>query len=147
MKYLPKDDGITHINIYSRGKTELGRLLSNFAFTPFECSDGKFNSVEGYWYWLLGARDSIRNLSGFTAKKIGREDAEKNIPKYSKQEFETKIKKAFRAKLQANLELKELFIGSSLPFDHYYVVNGKRIDADKHYWQIEYWEILRENLK
>ena len=33
--YLPKDDGVTHINIYSKGQTELGGLLSNFSRTPF----------------------------------------------------------------------------------------------------------------
>lgn len=27
----PDEDGRTHINIYSKGGTELGRLLSNFA--------------------------------------------------------------------------------------------------------------------
>jgi len=31
----PEEDGITHINIYSKGKTDLGRMLSNFAKLPF----------------------------------------------------------------------------------------------------------------
>lgn len=30
----PLEDGITHINVYSKGATELGRLLTNFAHTP-----------------------------------------------------------------------------------------------------------------
>ena len=34
-QYLPIDEGVTHINIYSKSKLELGKLLSNFAKTPF----------------------------------------------------------------------------------------------------------------
>ena len=42
----PKLDGIEHINIYSKGKTELGRLLTNFAQTPFIHPEyGRFESV------------------------------------------------------------------------------------------------------
>jgi len=41
-------DGVTHINIYSKGKTSLDRALSNFAHTPIETVDGKFASIEGY---------------------------------------------------------------------------------------------------
>lgn len=36
MNFKPEMDGIDHINVYSKGKTELGKLLSNFARTPFE---------------------------------------------------------------------------------------------------------------
>ena len=51
--FQPNEDGITHINICSKGKTELGRLLSNFAHTPFWLQGaGRFESVEGYWFWL-----------------------------------------------------------------------------------------------
>jgi hypothetical protein len=53
-KINPHKDGIDHINIYSRGKTEVGRQLSNFAHTPFTHKDyGYFNSVEGLWYYLI----------------------------------------------------------------------------------------------
>lgn len=31
MQYSPIDDGVTHINVYSKGRTKLGRDLSNFA--------------------------------------------------------------------------------------------------------------------
>lgn len=46
-------DGIDHINIYSKGRTALGRFLSNFAQAEIETEDGEFASIEGYWYWLL----------------------------------------------------------------------------------------------
>lgn len=46
-KYTATTDGIDHINIYSKGKTTLGRMLSNFACTPFtHPEDGKFASIE-----------------------------------------------------------------------------------------------------
>ncbi len=47
-----KKDGVDHINIYSKGKTSLGRFLSNFVQADIETEDGDFASVEGYWYWL-----------------------------------------------------------------------------------------------
>ena len=50
----PNLDGINHINVYSRGKTEIGRFLSNMAHTPFEYQ--RFESqrfdlknVESFW--------------------------------------------------------------------------------------------------
>ena len=48
----PENDGIDHINVYSKGKTVLGRALSNFSYSririPFL---GTFLSVEAFWYW------------------------------------------------------------------------------------------------
>lgn len=35
-KYTPDNDGITHINLYSKSRTVLGRQLSNFAHSPFK---------------------------------------------------------------------------------------------------------------
>ena len=44
-------DGMTHINVYSKGKTEIGRWLSNFAYSPIDLgNEGYFSSIEGYWY-------------------------------------------------------------------------------------------------
>jgi hypothetical protein len=50
--WIPEEDGVTHINIYSKGKTELGRWLTNFSYSPFNHPEyGKFLSMEGFWYW------------------------------------------------------------------------------------------------
>ena len=66
-------DGVDHINVYSQGKTQLGRNLSNFSRFPICTDDGNFYSIEGYWYWLLTKDDSLRKMWGFKAKAHGRE--------------------------------------------------------------------------
>ena len=43
------NDGVTHINVYSQGKTSIGRALSNFSPLGFNHpKHGHFESVEGY---------------------------------------------------------------------------------------------------
>lgn len=74
-KINPDEDGITHINVYSKGKTELGQLLSNFAYTPFVHSEyGKFNSIEAFWYYYFTGckHDDLKLLYGYKAKEKGR---------------------------------------------------------------------------
>lgn len=46
----PDNDGILFINAASKGKTKLGKALSNFAHYPFNHpKHGHFESMEGYW--------------------------------------------------------------------------------------------------
>ena len=75
MKLDPKEDGVSHINVWSRGTTDLGRDLSNFAHTPFvHPRYGPFQSVEGFWYWLSTGQKEIklRHLWGYLAKEEGK---------------------------------------------------------------------------
>jgi predicted NAD-dependent protein-ADP-ribosyltransferase YbiA (DUF1768 family) len=126
MNIKPEEDGITHINCYSKGKTELGRFLSNFAYSPFECSDGKFNSIEGYWYWLgsnHSNKDILRTLSGWQAKEVGRSLRAEDWPKLS--DFQDKIFDAVRAKFNANIPMRKLLVASTLPLIHYYLYGTK----------------------
>lgn len=112
----PLKDGIDHINIYSKGKTVIGRKLTNFAKHPFTCEDGDFKSIEGYWYWLSCKDDRLRKLSGFEAKKLGRE---LRAADWVKDEwFKEKILKAIQIKLD---DLRSELKGITLPFAHYYV--------------------------
>lgn len=70
MKYL--EDGVDHINIFSKGQTPLGRFLSNFTHCPFQHPEfGAFNSIEGFWFWLGSRDDKLRQLHSFAAKKYG----------------------------------------------------------------------------
>lgn len=139
-------DGKDHINIYSKGRTKIGRLLSNFAYTPFNhLEDGKFISVEGYWYWLSTKDEKLRNLSGFNAKKYGRIVGGKDW--LEDEEFKRKIKLAIKCKIDQNeIDLSAL---GDLPLKHYYFMPPNIFKTpDQGQWIIDYIDELRkgENL-
>lgn len=145
----PANDGVDHINCYSKAKTTLGRLLSNFAETLFTCEDGKFTSIEGYWYWLSCEgnpdRDTLRRLSGFQAKQIGRRLCGNDYP--SGAEFQRKIKAAVKAKIEQNVSIRLLLKHSTLPLTHYYT-DGTKITRDtRSDWVWKYIEEVRIELK
>jgi hypothetical protein len=132
-------DGITHINIYSRGKTELGRLLSNFAHTPFTTKNhGSFASVEGFYYWLKSGMtdDYLRTLYGFEAKKYG-----KILPIVNNPNFDNICKQAIGYKYEQNANVRRLLYQSSLPFEHYYEYGGKVVMGDDKW--CGWWDELR----
>lgn len=126
----PSNDGRTHINVYSKGRTALGRWLSNFAYSPFEHpSDGPFHSVEGYWYWLSckghPERDDLRKLSGFAAKKRGRELHGVDWP--DDPEFRNRIKTAIMLKMATRPDMVAKLKATNLPLTHYYVLPRSQI--------------------
>src|SRR5574342_342059 len=94
--FTPETDGVTHINIYSKGKTELGRWLSNFTEASIETEDGHFASIEGYWYWLSTKDDALREMVGNAAKKYGR--AMRGKDWVETEEFRGKIRRALDVK-------------------------------------------------
>lgn len=146
----PSLDGIEHINIYSKGATELGRLLSNFAHTPFTCKDGRFESVEGYWYWCSvpshdSRRDSLRKLWGFHAKKLGRELRGRTWD--DSEDFRLAICEAIQCKLDQNPHIEELLKDSDLPLEHYYVMEGKIIPVKGADWMINFISNYRMKLQ
>lgn len=146
--FNPANECVDHLNVYSKSKSRLGRLLTNFAKADINTPDGRFASVEGYWYWMSipstnPHRDELRSLFGWQAKKRGRElriecgDNLRFDPK-----FEEKIRLAVRDKLvhadKCILNLPE----SSLPLAHYYVTkNGRVIDMNyKFGWLTQIWQ-------
>lgn len=138
----PKDDGVTHINVYSKGKTDLGKFLSNFARAEFvHPEDGKFSSVEAYWYWLSTKDDSLRTLHGYFAKARGREIGGKDW--MDSEEFKRKIKMAIRIKIHTNPKMMKEFKESKLPFVHYYVYGGKVVQPKEGTWIMEFLTELR----
>lgn len=117
----PDTDGIDHINIYSKGETELGRLLSNFAYTPFNHPEyGVFKSVEGFWYWWFTGKqhDHLRLLTGVYAKKEGKSLVTEGYE--VGEEDKQGILEAIRCKLRQNKSLLKLLMHSTLPLMHYY---------------------------
>ena len=139
----PNEDGVTHINIYSKGRTTLGRFLSNFAKANILLpADGQFASIEGYWYWLTRRDNQLRNLYGFRAKQIG-----KPLPKVCEEsDFQKKVANACWYKLHSNPTMLAEFRDSTLPFEHYYVYNGKSVNAG-HRWLLDMWECYRQYIK
>lgn len=155
--YRPEDDSVTHINVWSKGQTDLGRLLSNFAHTPFKHPEyGHFSSVEAFWYWLsLGQNNNeLRGLYGFQSKQAGKLIRDE-ILKHSRlpfvENFEGKVKKAILCKIEQNPKLKEKLMYSDLPLTHYYVwgtpENYKQTYPDEYAWIHEYISDVRDYLR
>lgn len=140
-EFFPEDDGITHINIYSKGKTEIGRWLSNFAYAPIVTEDGPFNSIEGYWYWLSCRDESLRDLSGFKAKFQGRASRGKDW--VEDPEFKAKITEAITIKLETYSDKYEEFRKTNLPLTHYYYFDNKKVNVTNADWILKHLECLR----
>lgn len=149
----PAGDGVDHINIYTGGQTKLGRLLSNLAPVSFiHPTHGKFNTVEGFWYWARCGYiekywEDFSTASGFDAKRLG-----KTLPRVEATDFQKQIENVIELKIRQNQELRELLRESTLPLRHYYFYGSgdkvKVIDMSKKYsWQIEHIDSIRNVLK
>ncbi len=137
-----ENDGIDHINIYSKGKTEIGRWLSNFTHEPIIVPEhGNFSSIEGYWYWLGTRNERLRTAIGFGAKQLG-----KSLESQFIEGFDDYIRKAIDIKLKSNRKMLVIFSLTKLPFTHYYVYGDKQIDAG-HKWILEHFENRRSLLE
>lgn len=140
------EDGVDHINIYSQGKTPIGKFLSNFALSPIQTEDGQFNSIEGYWYWLgckHPQKDKLKKAWGYYAKMLGREFGSPNW--IDDDIFKDKIRKAIKIKLESNPTFLNELNQLKLPLTHYYIYQGKRIYARKAEWVIEYIESFKSS--
>lgn len=146
--YQPINDGIDHINIYSKGNTKLGVLLSNFTRTPFEHPIyGEFQSVEGFWYYCATGHqhERLKSLHGYNAKQVGR-----TLKPVENDDFIEEIKQALYLKLEHNPHIKQMLIESTLPFAHYYYYGSKdnpKIIHDNFEWLSQAYEDIRTELK
>lgn len=139
--WKPWEDGQTHINVYSKGATDLGRWLSNFAYSPITHPVyGSFDSLEGFWYWLNSGLqyDKLRKLHGYQAKSKG-----KIYPRIEIPDFIQQFKSGIRAKLVANPDRLRQIIDNRLPLTHYYVYGDKAVDAG-YEWITEYYTEIRQ---
>lgn len=151
----PNLDGIEHINIYTKGSTELGRMLSNLYDRDFVVPGyGSFKSMEGFWYfYLTGCKfPEFHNYRGFSAKSAGKACREHRIDKdgLSGEDKEV-ILEAIRCKLRQNRDILTLLRDSELPFKHYYfygdVDNAKVVELPQFDWMLDEFERLRQLLK
>lgn len=146
----PDGDGVSHINIYSRGRTELGRALSHFDRSPFTHPEyGNFESMEGFWYYIKSAhseeREKLRTMYGWLAKKHGRK-----LDTVWLKDFKSIILTGNYHKINQNMRLKQMLIESTLPFEHYYMMGPKAdvvVCPEGYEWLIEDMENLRERFK
>lgn len=101
-----EEDGITHINAYSKGKTKLGRMLSNMSDIGIDHPEyGKFKTLEGFYWWLKTGRetDFFRTGSGFECRNLGQELSEFYV------DFDIKIMcRGIIFKILSNIELLQL---------------------------------------
>ncbi len=131
-------DGIDHINVYSKGKTPLGRLLSNFADTPFHHPDyGRFRTVEGFWYWLMTGLEELRRLPGWECKELGKKATLKRT-----HPTENELALAYIAKLNDHPRIRQMLEKNTLPLTHYYVYNGKVVEPKEWQWTAQLWTKL-----
>jgi hypothetical protein len=121
---------MNRLNIWSKSDEEIGRLMSNFAHTPFVLDEILYASIEGFYAALLiqnnEARQSkVRRLWGVRAKH----EIPKNKPQvilYNGESFGLGskehiglIKRAIRAKLEAHPEIATAFVATrSRPIVH-----------------------------
>jgi hypothetical protein len=144
---IPLEDGTTHINIYTRGQTTLGRWLSNLANVKVTINNVTFRSLENYWFWLQAneeAKPFLVSCPPFDAKNYFKHHPEHRIPQDPS--FEENIKQAMKHKLHQHPDMAKVFAASTLPFAHYYQYGGKPVPAG-YDWIVEHWEETRSNPK
>lgn len=111
------------LNIWSKSDEEIGRLMSNFAHTPFVHDGILYSSIEGFYAALLIQNNAARQakvgrLWGIRAKH----EIPKNKPqvilyhgesfRLGSQEHIGLIKRAIRAKLEAHPEIAIAFVST-----------------------------------
>jgi hypothetical protein len=145
-----ENDSIDHINVYTRGRTRLGRAMSNLSDCNIDHPrHGLFRTLEGLWYYLkTGSNDDwYRLMSGYDCRKRG-----KTGTTVWNTNFHRDFKIGMVLKILSNPLLMEELKESTLPFTHYYFF-GKTPDKLKlmvpkgHEWQMEFWESMRRQLK
>lgn len=151
----PLNDGVDHINVYSKGVTQLGRMLTNLYNQDFSVPGyGDFKSMEGFWYYYLTGcvHEEFKGYGGFDAKKNGKLFRDDRIDKDGlTDEQKSVILEAIRCKLRQNRPLLRELYQSDLPFKHYYFYgkpdNAKVIELPQYDWMLEEFTRIRGILK
>lgn len=140
-------DGKDHINISTTGETELGRMLSFGHHLPFvHPYFGPFNCMDGFWYYIRSEEkpDELRYQSAPKAKAIGSKLTQVRVDN-----FHNIIMAACRHKIDQHEHLKQLFIESHLPFEHYYLHGPGRVVVRPpiHQWLVTGMARLRAQMQ
>lgn len=160
MEFECEQDGITHVNVYSKSRSKLGRTLSNFAHTPITIEEDHFESIESWWYWtkmnninksVLFPVFSPEQISEIK-KKIGKEAKSyfRDLFKDDSSSFspsKEELKAAYLQKLKEHPEIEKMLLENTLPFTHYYMMFDKKVDADSTLWTAKLWEEIKLELQ
>lgn len=145
---FPIDDGIKHINIYSKSNCKLGRDLSNFSNYSFNHPVyGNFACMEGFWYYVATgfSHEQLRVLTGIHAKRFGMKQT-KIIMKETI--FKEIMKSGLLARLEQNPILAYDLRKSTLPLIHYYyfgnINNCKVVVPKDSLWLVDFYTEYRE---
>lgn len=147
LPYNPEEDGVTHINVYSRGAHVLGRGLSNLSECNIEHPFfGHFRTLEGLWFYMKTnfKDDQFRILKGVAARDLGKQMPTEPYPLFNKM-----FKLGMLEKLERHPMLQTELLKNELPLAHYYSYGGgkKIMQLDRHQWQLDFWILLRSTLK
>ena len=126
----PETDGINHINVYSKGNTSLGRMLSNFYVRPFKYKKMEVQCIEGLWYYLATGEQYLEllTMNGNQAKRIGSKYPKRVSTTDLKGDFLFTMAKAIHVKVVTNPDIANALKSSTLPLMHYYVqADGKMV--------------------
>ena len=153
---LNSQDGIDHINIYSKGKSTLGKRLTNMFPFNFTFDGLIFKSVEHAWHYYKFidynpdvATQIFETNSPYDALKIARANATEDTSSVVlTNEFRSLIKEVIKQRIMEDESLIILLRNSWLPFEHYYVYGADKIQdqSDKYAWLIYIFDDIRAEL-
>jgi hypothetical protein len=139
-------DGVTHINIDKRGRTELGQMLTHMSRSQFDHPEfGPFQSVEGFIGFIRSGAtdDQFHYVHGMNARYRAKNQNSDFI-----RGFRELVMQANYLKIVQNDSLRRAFRDSMLPFDHYYLLgNGRPVQPRNAQWIIPGFEELRRLIK
>lgn len=118
-------DGEDHINIYLNCKTPLGQALSPFTINPFiDRFYGKFNSRQGFYYYLLSkdGHEAFRIMHPIKMRNYAA-----NLPTmgYFSPNLRYFMATALWSQIKDNEAVKQQLIDNQLPFEAYYLKRQK----------------------
>jgi hypothetical protein len=118
-------DGEDHINVYTNCKTELGAALSPFATTPFISPFyGKFNSRQGFYYYLL-SKDGHEAFRTMQPVKMRSYAAGLSTMGFFCPNLRFHMATALWSQIKDNEIIKQKLIDNQLPFEAYYLKRQK----------------------
>lgn len=152
---LVTEDGVKHLNIYSKAKTSLGKQLTNMYPFKFVYENIEFNSVEQAWHYYkfidqpeiakqILAMDNPFNCLSFA--RANKTDASNKVALSIG--FKLRIEEVICTRIEADINLKNALRNSILPFEHYYAYGDKIHDQrDKYDWLIKIFENIRSKFQ